>query len=258
MKRASETAGEPTGTVEKAIDLLFYLHASGAARGVSEIGRALGLPKSSAHRLLTSLARRGLVERDEFGRYRPGIALLALGLGALEREPLAAAARPVLERLSEALGETAFLTVARGGRIVVLDKCEGGAFLRVAPTIGSEVPVHASAVGKLQLAFAPDSVTLPPEPWTGFTGRTPASRAALLREVAKARRRGWATNRDEWIAGMTVVAAPVLHKDRMLGCMVVAAPSSRVDDQRVGVLAAATSEAAAEIAGRLEPGRSIA
>ena len=242
-----------SGTVEKALDLLFFLHAGGGPRGVSEIGRALGVPKSSVHRLLAALGRRGLVEQDELGRYRPGIALLALGLGALEREPLAAAAHPVLERESEATGETSFLTVARRGRIVVLDKREGGAFLRVAPTIGSEVPVHASAVGKLHLAFAPESVALPAEPWPTFTGQTPSARADLAREVAKTKKRGWATNRDEWIPGMTVVAAPVLLRDRMLGCMVIAAPSSRVDSARLAALAARVVKAAADIAARLEP-----
>lgn len=245
-----------TGTVEKALDLLFFLHGSGAPRGVSEIGRALGVPKSSAHRLLASLGRRGLVEQDEHGRYRPGIALLALGLGALEREPLAAAAHPILERESLATGETAFLTVARHGRIVVLDKREGLAFLRVAPTLGSDVPVHATAVGKLHLAFAPDSVVLAPEPWPVFTGQTPITREDLEREVVKARKRGWATNRDEWIPGMTVVAAPVLLRGRMLGCMVIAAPSSRAGVSDVTALARRVVTAAADIAARLEPATS--
>jgi DNA-binding IclR family transcriptional regulator len=247
-----------SGTVEKALDLLFFLHASGRPCGVSEIGRALGVPKSSVHRLLASLGRRGLVEQDELGRYRPGIALVALGLGVLEREPLAAAAHPVLERESEATGETAFLTVARHSSIVVLDKCEGRSVLRVAPTIGSEVPVHASAVGKLHLAFAPGSVALPPEPWPTFTGQTANARADLEREVARARKRGWATNRDEWIPGMTVVAAPVLLRERMLGCMVIAAPSSRVDSAHLAALAARVVTAAADIAGRLEPERKSA
>jgi DNA-binding IclR family transcriptional regulator len=82
--------------IEKALEVLFHLHAAGEARGVSAVGRALGLPKSSAHRLLAALAGRGLVERDGEGRWRPGMALVALGLGVLEREPVVMAARPVL------------------------------------------------------------------------------------------------------------------------------------------------------------------
>ena len=60
---------EAVGTVEKAIEVLFHLHRESAAQGVTSIGRSLGLPKSSAHRLLSALSRRGLVEKDEFGRY---------------------------------------------------------------------------------------------------------------------------------------------------------------------------------------------
>ena len=88
---------ESLGSVEKAVDVLFHLHGESSPQGVTAIGRALGLPKSSAHRLLAALSRRGLVERDERGRYRTGIGLVALGLGALESEPIVVAARPVLE-----------------------------------------------------------------------------------------------------------------------------------------------------------------
>ena len=93
--------------------MLFALHREGSPCGVSQIGRALGLPKSSAHRLLAALASRGLVERDERGRYRTGIALVALARGALEREPIVAAAHPILAAEAQALGETVFLVAAR-------------------------------------------------------------------------------------------------------------------------------------------------
>ena len=72
-------------TVEKALDVLFHLHDAGEAVGLSDIGRALNLPKSSCHRLLSSLVDREMVDRDEWGRYRPGLALLSLGIGAQRR-----------------------------------------------------------------------------------------------------------------------------------------------------------------------------
>src|SRR5262245_49342335 len=93
-------------SVEKAVDVLFHLHAARLPVGVTQIGRALGLPKSSAHRLLASLVRRGLVQQDERGGYEPGVGLLALGLGAQDRDPLVCAARSVLEREAVATGET--------------------------------------------------------------------------------------------------------------------------------------------------------
>lgn len=240
------------GTVDKAVDVLFRLNAEPTPQGVSELGRALGLPKSSVHRLLASLARRGLVERDERGRYRPGIALLALGLGALEREPLAAAARPLLEAEAQALGETAFLVIARAGRLVVLEKAEGAGFLRAAPRVGAEVPVHATAVGKLFLAHAPDQVSAPAPPLERFTERTPLGADELARAVQRARERGFAESREEWIPGMSVVAAPVLAGGRMHGAVAVAAPTPRLVALGRAEVARGVSAAAARLAAKLE------
>jgi len=222
---------EAQSTVEKAIDVLFHLHAEPHARGVTDIGRALGLSKSSTHRMLTALGRRGLVEKDDRGRYRPGIGLVALGVGALDREPIVAAARPVLEAEAQALGETVFLVAARAGRIVVLDKSEGEGFLRAAPRVGSAVPVHATAVGKLYLAYGEGAVVLPAGALARFSDRTITERGALARAVARAAERGFAENADEWIPGLSVVAAPVIAGSsvrRMLAAVALAAPTARM------------------------------
>jgi len=242
---------EPQGTVEKAIEILFLLSAGPEPAGVTAIGRALGMPKSSAHRLLAALARRGLVERDDGGRYRPGIGLVALGLGALEREPVVAAARPELEAEARRLGETVFLVAARAGRLLVLDKAEGTGFLRAAPRIGAEVPVHATAVGKLFLAFGPDQVAAP-EALEPFTPRTAATREALAREVARARQRGFAENREEWIPGLAVLAAPVTARGRLQGAVAVAAPVNRFEALGREAIAERAVSAAARTAARLE------
>lgn len=208
-------------TVEKAIDVLFHLHERREPWGVSDLGRALNLPKSSVHRLLVSLRRRGLVESDSRGRYRPGIGLLALGLGVLEREPLVAAARAVLEDEAEQLDETFFLVAARAGRLIVLDKVEGTGVLRVAPRVGSAVPVATTAVGKLYLAHAPDALA-EREPVT------PKALEAQQRELITLRRRGYAENLGEWIEGLAVFAAPVLVHGRMLGAIATALPTQRL------------------------------
>jgi DNA-binding IclR family transcriptional regulator len=249
--RGAVAEGESLGTVEKAVDILFHLHAAAEARGVTAIGRELGMPKSSAHRLLAALSRRGLVEQDARGRYRPGIGLLALGLGALDREPVAAAARPLLEAEAQATGETVFLVGARAGQLVVLDKAEGTGFLRAAPQVGARVPVHATAVGKLFLAFAPDSVSWPDGPLDRFTERTASDLAMLRREVERARDRGFAENREEWIPGLAVVAAPVLRAGRLAGALALAAPAPRMAALGRGAVAARLCAAATRVAARL-------
>jgi len=239
-------------SIDKAIDVLFHLHAERGACGVTSIGAALGIPKSSAHRLLAPLVRRGLVERDEGGRYRPGIGLVALGLGAQDREPIVVAARPTLEAEARALDETLFLTAARGRRIVVLDKVEGSNVLRVSPQVGSEVPVHATAVGKLYLAFAPGDVALPAGKPARFTAATRTSRAALATEVEEAHARGWAQNREEWQAGLAVVAAPIFARERMLGAVTLAMPAVRMPEAETARLGTRLRAAAATIGNRLQ------
>ena len=242
---------EQLTSIDKAIDVLFHLHAEPAACGVTAVGKALGLPKSSTHRLLAALARRGLVERDEAGQYRPGIGLVALGLGVLDRDPIVVAARPVLEAEARAHDETMFLTAARGGRIVVLDKVEGVNVLRVSPQVGSEVPVHATAAGKLYAAFAPDRVALPAGKLKRFTKST-LGREEFDREVAGARRRGWAANLEEWQSGMAVVAAPLLMSGRMEGVVTLAAPAVRLPAERVAQVGGRLVAAARRISERLE------
>lgn len=238
------------GTVDKALAILFYLHEAAEAQGVTALARALAMPKANVHRLLSALARRSLVEQDAQGRYRPGVALIALGLGALAREPVATAARPVLEAAAAAVGETFFLVVARAGRLIVLDKAEGNGFLRAAPQLGSEVPVHATAAGKLYLAYAPELLTLPAA-LTPFTAHTLPDQAALEQAVTEAKQRGWAENREEWQPGLTVLAAPVRVGGRLLAVVALAGAAARVTELGSEQLARRVVDAAERIAARL-------
>jgi IclR family acetate operon transcriptional repressor len=255
MEHISESQGPPPSggtSIEKALDVLFLLHREGAPCGVSQIGRSLGVPKSSVHRLLAALASRGLVERDEQGRYRPGIGLVALARGALERDPVVAAARPVLVAEAEALGETVFLVAARDGRLLVLDKAEGRGFLRAAPEVGAAVPLHATAAGKIQLAFGAGEIDWPAGALERFTPLTVASRADLEREVARALRQGFAENREEWVVGLAVVAAPILAGGRLWGAVCLAAPAARLEAMGRHGVAARVRAAAARVAQRME------
>lgn len=238
-------------TVDNAIDLLFELGAAREPQGVTDLSGALGLGKSTTHRLLASLARRGLVEQDERRRYRTGPALVALGLAQLERDPVVSAARPELEAAAAELGETVFLAGPRGGRVLVLDQAQGSGFLRAAPRVGEAIPVHATAVGKLVLAHAPEAVALGGSELEAFTGRTATSHAALETEVRRARLRGWAENRGEWIPGLSVVAVPLWRGERLEGALAVAASTEQIEQLGALRLAQRLRSAAGRIGERL-------
>lgn len=231
-----------TATVEKALDLLFHLHASGSALGLTEIGRDLGLPKSSCHRLLAALVDREIVERDEGGRYRPGLALLSLGLGAQAREPVVRAARPILESEVLALGETVFVVARRHQQLRVLDRCEGSGFLRVAPEIGDPIPAESTAVGRLYRVFAgeADTAALGPDPFDAFTAE-----------------HGYAVNRDAWIEGLSVLAVPIWREDsregrELIAALALGAASARFAELGEALIAERLLRAAAHVAERLD------
>jgi DNA-binding IclR family transcriptional regulator len=235
-------------TVEKALDVLFHLHDAGAALGLSEIGRALDLPKSSCHRLLAALVNREMVERDEVGHYRPGLALLSLGIGAQGREPVVAAARPILEAEVSALGETVFVVGMRHRRLRVLDKLEGSGFLRAAPSVGDVIPIDVTAVGKLYRVF-------------GDPAAFGADAVIVVDPLDEdtVRQRGYATNRDAWIDGLSVLGVPIWQQEggsarRLVATLALAAASKRFDALGEARVADRLLAAAGEVAGRLGSG----
>jgi DNA-binding IclR family transcriptional regulator len=244
------------GTIQKAVELLFHLHDVATPCGVSDLSRQLGMPKSSVHRLLAALAPRALVEQMEDGRYRPGVGLVALGLGVVEREPLVFAARPVMEAESRRLGETLFVVAARARRLCVLDKVEGTGLLRAAPRVGATLPVHATASGKVYLAHAPALVAGPGGRLERYTPRTPATQRQLERDVEATRRRGWAVNDEEWVPGLCVVGAPILGRGPLRGVLVAAVPSARFAEIGEEALGRRVAAAGRTIATRLEGGSS--
>ncbi|MAI79802.1 MAG: hypothetical protein CL917_12730 [Deltaproteobacteria bacterium] len=243
---------DAVASIDKAIDVLFYLHGSSSDCGVTSIARGLEIPKSSVHRLLAALVRGGLVDRTQTGQYRPGVGLLALGLGVLDREPVVEAGHRVLEEFAQRWGETLFLVAARGGDLRVLDKVEGQGFLRAAPRIGSSVPVHATAVGKLYLAFSDESVAVAMENGReAFTRATLTESMALHREIQEIRDLGVAWNREEWISGLFVVAAPIHGPGQMRAAVAMALPASRLPELGEELLATEIRLAAQQISERV-------
>ncbi len=219
--------------IDKALGLLFHLQAQPGPVGVSELGRALSLPRSSAHRLLGALRRYDLVEQNEDGRYQIGFGLVTLATKLLAQDSLVLGAHPALMQAAAELGETFFLVAARGGRLRVLDKVEGNGVLRASPPLGAIVPVHATAVGKLYLAHAPTELRLERER-ARFTDHTLLDDRALAADVELARRRGYAHNHQEWIEGLSVLAAPILvvagdgMPPTLRGAVCVALPEARL------------------------------
>lgn len=222
-------------SLERALDLLEAL-ASTDELGVSELAARTGLVPSTAHRLLGTLVARGYAAQSPAsGRYLLGYKLLELTSGLQDRlERLRNAARPHLEAVMEQTGETTNLVVLEGRNAVYIESVTGTRSVRLFTEIGQAIPAHTSGSGKALLAWratADVEALLGEGPLPASTPRTLTTTEALLEDLARIRRRGYATDDEEHELGVACVATPVLDASGLpLAAISVSGPTPRMAD----------------------------
>jgi len=190
----------------------------GGELGTTDLARRTGINASSVSRLLATLAEAGMVEHlSGSGRYRLGIRLVQLGNAALERLDLRDVARPQLQQLAAETDETATLSIPDEQSAVTVDFVRSASSVQSVAQIGRPSVAHATATGKVMLAFS--GFPLPSEPLTAYTERTIVDIAVLAAEVARVRRNGWAQTVGEREENLNAIAAPVWDSKRMLGAI---------------------------------------
>jgi DNA-binding IclR family transcriptional regulator len=219
------------GVLDRSVTLLELL--GDGPRSLGYLAGASGLPRPTAHRLLVSLEKHGLVARDRAGAFRLGPRLTELAVRAGRGLELGALAGPVLSRLHQRAGESVQLYVRSGDRRLCVAACDAGTGLRDSVPVGALLPLDAGSGGKVLLA------------WSGDSERFPAVPAA---ELALIRRRGWAASVAERESGVASVSAPVLRDGQLLGAVCVSGPASRLGPADCRRLAPAITAAAADLA----------
>lgn len=240
-----------TQAVARAVSLLKAFSDAHPAWRLSDLARTARLHKATAHRLLAALEREGMVARDPSGElYRLGPEAIALGARAVRATDLRAVSRAELEALSAETGETATLEVLVGRDMLILDEVLGRALIGATASVGTRWPAHATSTGKAVLAALPEAARqaiLGPR-LTRRTERTIVSGAALARELARVRRRGYATAFEELERGYVAVGAAVQdHDGRALAAISVGGPSLRIPASRTWSLGRRVRRAAARI-----------
>jgi IclR family acetate operon transcriptional repressor len=212
--------------VERALAVLDAL-GDDAELGTNEIARRTGVNASSVSRLLATLADAGLVEHvPATGRYRLGLRLIQLGNAVLARLDLREIARPHLQALAEETGETATLSAPGEQDAITVDFVQSAATVQSVARVGRPSIAHATATGKVLLAFG--GVPLRPEPLTAYTERTITDRGALEEELDRVRRAGYATAAGEREPHLNAIAAPVFGaRDELAAIIGVQGPASR-------------------------------
>ncbi|MBO0683533.1 MAG: IclR family transcriptional regulator [Candidatus Dormibacteraeota bacterium] len=238
-------------SVGHALQVLVLLRDRQAVR-VHEVSEALGLARSTAHRLLTTLQTHGfVVQEGNRGAYRVGPALVDVGLAALQGLDVRRAAHPILVSLSRQLRETVSLVVLEDDRIRFLDSIESTEDVRVASRMGVSLPAHTSAGGKALLAdLRVDELRriYPDEPLQTPTPRSIPSRSQLERELEMVNARGYATNFEESTPEISAVGLLIPNRNGLpAAALAVSAPASRLPEDRVPAIVAEIRRAAAEI-----------
>ena len=247
--------GNAVRSVDRAAALLLALGESQGEAGVTELARRLGLHKSTASRLLATLQRRGLVEQDdETGKYRLGLVVIRLAERAERTLDLRGIAMPELERLARLTRETTGLGVLDEDQLMTVAQADGPNLIAVGDWTGRSSPLHCVASGKVLMAALAEREVLriARRGLVAHTERTLIELEPLLEELARIRRRGYATAIGEYEPGLNAVAAPV-HDARgsVIAAVDIWGPAFRLTPRRIPELAVQVREAAAAISVRL-------
>jgi DNA-binding IclR family transcriptional regulator len=240
-------------SVDRALTILEVLARVGEA-GVTEIAGELGVHKSTAFRLVTTLESHRLVEQTtDRGRYRLGVGVLRLAGATTARLDLVQEARPVCRQLAADTGETVNIAVLSESSALYLDQIAGSSALQPHNWVGQHIPLHATSNGKVLLSGLDDDRV---NPLLGtlsrYTATTITKKGKLREELAVVREQGYAVAVDELEEGLTAAAAPIrnAHGD-VIASMSVSGPTFRLSEERLADVLPLLVEAAGEVSHRL-------
>lgn len=245
--------------VARAFEILGAFDERHRSLALAELAERTGLPTSTALRIARQLVADGALARRPDGRYVVGRRIWDLGLLAPVESDLRETASPYLHDLHAATRATVHLAVREGAEVLYLDRLAGRASVPVVSRVGTRLPLHATGVGKVLLAHAPDDVVAAVlGDLRRLTPHTITRPQVLAGQLARVRRDGYATTAEEMTLGACSAAVPIRAggEGEVVAALGVVVPSLRRDRVR---LVAALEVAAAGIGRRLRhPGGPVA
>lgn len=243
-------------SIVKAMAILEAFDRERPQLSLAELSSRVAMPKSSVHRLATTLEQVGLLCRDSHsGKYRLGLKLIQLASIAFDSMELRQIARPVIEQLAADLRETVHLAVLDDGEVVYIDKIESPAKVQMVSRVGGRAPAYCTGVGKALLAFQPEEEIRRLAREKGLVPYTPATITnveELLAHLATVRQRGYAIDQGEHESMIRCVAAPVRdHSNTVVASVSVTTVAASWDPIRLRIITDRVLEAAEQISRKL-------
>lgn len=234
-------------SLDRAMMILERLSTSGGMT-LTEIAKELDQSPATAYRVLTTLETRGIVEMEPASQsWHVGAGAFRIGSAFLRRTNIAERARPVMQELMEATGETANLGVESGDLVLFVSQVETHESIRAFFPPGTRSQMHASGIGKALLSgMPPDRVRrIARHGLERFTPRTITQVERLLDNLAATRALGYYVDDEEKNEGMRCVAAPILNATgEVVAGISISGPSARVTHDRINRLGAHVRQAA--------------
>jgi DNA-binding IclR family transcriptional regulator len=228
--------GDRGSAVRRAFALIEMIVAEQRPMSLAQMAETLALPKPTVHRLAARLEADGMLAREPAGKqYTIGPRLNALAVATLMATARRAPRHAVLEALAAATGETCNLGMLDGNAVVYLDRVETHWPLRLQLSVGSHVPLHCTAMGKLFLAHMTKRTRTQlyaAGPLRRYTPHTITEPAAMERALAKIRADGFTVNNQEYMVGLIGLAVPVpdaARKGRFAAALAIHAPEPRLN-----------------------------
>lgn len=235
MLKTTQSPPEPSKSVTaRALSVLGAFSVEEPELTLSEISRATGLPVATVFRLAAELEEGGFLQRDARGTYRLGVRLWEMGLLTPVHGRLREIAMPYLLNLQYQTRETVQLAVCDGIDAVYIEKLTMDVDATAQSRIGARIPLHATAVGQVLLAFSetPFIDLISSMPLTRYTDSTVTTKRALLRMLEGIREKGFAHSTQEYVSGSTAVAAPVIVDGKVEAAIGVVNYALREDIER--------------------------
>jgi IclR family pca regulon transcriptional regulator len=222
-------------SLERGLAILALFTSDRPLLGVSELARALGLSRSTAHRYVATLAELGYLQQDrETSRYRLGPRVLDLGFSAINSMDVREISIPHLQQLSDETGHTVNMAILDGSDIVYIERCRasrpGQQAIDLNLHIGARLPAYCTAMGKLLLANLPESDQRELLSQIKLTKQGPnsiTSKKALREELDEVLDASFAVDDEEFAKDLYSIAAPVRNEARQVVAAVdISVPSS--------------------------------
>jgi len=235
--------------IDRMMDVLAELERFDSGRTIRELTEALSLPRTTVYRLLNSLQIHDVVRRDDSGAYHLGRRLLSLAARSSTHfgdAAIVAACQPFMDKLAADVGEGVKLSVLDDEGVVVIAASQGRREYALTVAAGQRMTVHASASGKLLLAYLePDAVDY----WLSrsmpaYTANTVTDIERLRRELAKIKRQGWAEDKGETAPSILAYAAPVFAGDGTVAAAIsvpflAGTPTNHMEKMRLAAIRSA-------------------